>query len=295
MHHSITIIGRFGAIATFSACLISCASPTDRLLKDNELEPEIVQGVAFEHLVVHKQGSSKDSRLHVYNEGDGTPWMDGNVVAIDPTPKNPLALRLMLRDRNSSVYVGRPCYFGVMSSGRCESEDWTFGRYSEHVVESMASAIGRIVAVGGYQEVRLIGYSGGGVIALLAANRVPETTSVVTVAANLDTDEWTRTREFLPLHNSLNPADVDPLLSGIVHVQLAGELDQVVPLSVTESFRRSGHRSELWLYADFDHRCCWEDAWPEILERLDSRLGVPRVSLGERTHARHRKCRAPAQ
>lgn len=288
-------IARIGTISAATLCVASCATPIDRLVKNHHLERKLVRGAAFEHVVIRKRGPTSGEWLHVYIEGDGMPWIGGSVVALDPTPKDPLALRLMLKDEVSSVYVGRPCYFGTTGNEGCEPDVWTFGRYSASVVESMAAAIGSIISDGNYRQVRLIGYSGGGVIALLVVSRLPTVTSVVTVASNLDTDAWTRARGFLPLHLSLNPADSDPLPPSVVHVQLAGALDDVVPLSVTESFRRSGHQSELWTYSDFDHRCCWERAWPDILDRLDSETSSGNVTDTGRTYAHYRKHRVAAQ
>jgi pimeloyl-ACP methyl ester carboxylesterase len=281
MQPDFTDLARTGTIFTAALCLTACASSIDRLVKDRGLERDVMSSSMFEHAVFRKAGAPIGGRLRVYIEGDGTPWIDGNVVAIDPTPKSPLALRLMLLDTVNSIYVGRPCYFGMMGGVHCEPDVWTFGRYSVDVVDSMAAVIGSIVKDGEYHHVTLIGYSGGGAIALLVASHIPEVKSVVTVAANLDTDEWIRIRGFLPLHNSLNPANSEPLPSTIAHVQLAGRQDEVVPLSVTESFRRSGHQFELWLYEDFDHRCCWERAWPDILERLDSAVVGQHVTTGE--------------
>ena len=286
---------RAGALCAAALSLAACASPIERLIADHELEHAVIAGSAFEHTVFRKTGGTTGGRLHVYIDGDGTPWIDGNVMAIDPTPSDPLALRLMLLDGTDSVYVGRPCYFGMSRSSNCEHDVWTFGRYSADVVESMATAIAALVSDGDYTDVRLIGYSGGGVIALLVAGRIPVVTSVVTIAANLDTEEWTRSRGFLPLRNSLNPADSEPLPASVLHVQLAGGRDEVVPLSVTESFRRSGHASELWVYADFDHRCCWERIWPGLLERLESAISSRRVTVGSQTNAGYRQRRAPAK
>lgn len=281
MQPAFTEFARTSTICAALLCIAACASSIDRLVKDHGLERDVIPGSMFDHAVIRKAGASAGDRLHVYIEGDGTPWIDGNVIAIDPTPKDPLALRLMLLDTAYSVYVGRPCYLGMIGGVHCEPDVWTFGRYSVDVVESMAAAIGSIIADGEYSHVNLIGYSGGGAIAVLVASRIPAVTSVVTVAANLDTDEWIRIRGFLPLHNSLNPANNEPLPSTIAHVQLAGRQDEVVPLSVTESFRRSGHQFELWIYDDFDHRCCWERAWPDILERLDSAVVGQHVTTGE--------------
>jgi pimeloyl-ACP methyl ester carboxylesterase len=50
----------------------------------------------------------------------------------------------------------------------------------------MQAALERILASGHFDGVVLIGYSGGGTLAMLLAARVPETRGVITIAGNLD-------------------------------------------------------------------------------------------------------------
>ena len=79
------------------------------------------------------------------------------------------------------------------------------------MVASLAAALRRLVAVGGFERVLLFGHSGGGVLAVLLAPRVPETAGLVTVAANLDIDRWADLHGYPRLHQSLNPARQPPL------------------------------------------------------------------------------------
>ena len=53
-------------------------------------------------------------RLHVYLEGDGQAFVSqGGYASSDPTPRNPLALRLAIQDNsaNAVVYLARPCQY----------------------------------------------------------------------------------------------------------------------------------------------------------------------------------------
>ena len=49
------------------------------------------------------------------------------------------------------------------------------------------------------REVTFVGYSGGGVLAVLIAERLDNVAGVITVGANLDTDAWTEHHGYLPL------------------------------------------------------------------------------------------------
>ena len=152
------------------------------------------------------------STLHVYLEGDGTPWVYRVIVTPDPTPRRPLMLGLMSLDDAPSIYVGRPCYNGTSGASGCDDTLWTSARYSATVVDSMAKAIRVIARRGGYSALRLFGHSGGGTLALLLAPRLEGVLDVVTVAGNLDIEAWTRHHGYSPLRDSLNPAS-EPALA----------------------------------------------------------------------------------
>ena len=74
------------------------------------MSSEVIKGKRFDHKVFHRRGSNGRGGIHVYIEGDGSPWVNGGAtVAANPTPRNPLALQLMATSPYNSVYVGRPC------------------------------------------------------------------------------------------------------------------------------------------------------------------------------------------
>lgn len=120
----------------------ACSSPAQKFSQNAAalgIDPEIVPGTVFQH-VVFKQSRRSSSMLHVYIDGDGTPWRGGRPNS-DPTPRNTLLLRLMALDPGPSVYLGRPCYHGLSGTSPCSNIVWTQERYSEAVVSSMAAAL----------------------------------------------------------------------------------------------------------------------------------------------------------
>jgi len=217
-----------------------------------------VAGDGFRHRVLVQPAADREE-LHVYIEGDGTPWIRGTVVAADPTPKNPLALRLMKRDPAFSAYVGRPCYFGVQDAA-CTPELWTSRRYSPEVVTSMRAVIRELLDRHGAKRLVLIGHSGGGTLAVLLAPAFDETIGVITVGANLDVAAWAAFHGYTPL----DPVELAPLPSRIRQLHLAGGRDRNVPPRLAkEAAERLGSR--LVVTSRFDHDCCWERRWPGIL------------------------------
>lgn len=229
------------------------------------MSAEIITGTRFEHRVFFHQGATAQRGIHIYIEGDGSPWVNGGAtVARDPTPRNPLALHLMAASAHPSVYVGRPCYFDRNQSDGCDERYWTSARYSAEVVESMLTVITRLRSE--LQPVVLIGFSGGGTLAALLADRLEGPRLLITIAGNLNTDSWTEHHNYLPLTESLNPmTNVD--LRGVRQVHLVGLRDQVVPAAQIEAFAMR-HGGTLKRFDTFDHRCCWKNVWPSLLDEL---------------------------
>ena len=191
---------------------VACSVPANELARRARalgFTTEIVRGAPFDHVTFRGPGPRAPS-LHVYLDGDGTPWF-GGLPARDPTPRAPLVLALMARDPSAALYLGRPCYHGLAGAPGCSDRLWTTERYSEAVVASMAAAVRRIATAEGVERVIWFGYSGGGTLAMLLAPRVPETQEVVTVAANLDVAAWVRHHAIRPLDGSLDPARERPL------------------------------------------------------------------------------------
>ncbi len=263
--------GRRGAacaVALALALLAGCATPAERFADRAAvlgLERRVAAGNGFRHVLFWNNPGRPSPILHVYVDGDGTPEIGGYPTA-DPTPRNPLMLRLLDLDPGPAVLVGRPCYYGLAADAACRPALWTDARYSDAVVTSMAAVVDNLLARGAYRRVAWFGHSGGGTLAVLLAGRVAESAAVVTVAANLDIDAWADRRGARRLADSLNPARQPPLSAAIAQHHYAGGRDQIVPPEVTR--RGLGPAAELTVIADYDHRCCWEELWPAILAGL---------------------------
>lgn len=259
------------AVCVFLLLISGCASPSalfDRYAEQEALGKTIMRGRNFEHAVYEKHKDAVSSReLHIYIGSDGTPW-DQNRHAADPTPRNPLALRLMLADAGPAIYLGRPCYHGVGSIEECTSPLWTSARYSEPVIASMAAVIKDLSDERRVDRVVLIGYSGGGAIASLLAARLGNVSTLITVAANLDTDAWTTAHSYEPLFASLNPAQTGPIPQGVRQIHLYGASDSNVPHETTLAFLARNSNARAIEYPDFTHACCWESVWSRTLSAL---------------------------
>jgi len=256
---------RVSALAVLLA-IAACAGPSPRFdLDARELgfDREEVAGAGFMHAVYRARLTAPANRLHVYLEGDGTPWIGGRHAALDPTPRSPVALRLMTRDPGPALLLGRPCYHGHHADAGCGPALWTDARYSEAVVASMARALEAVRPPGA--RLTLIGHSGGGTLAMLLAERVAGVDAVVTIAGNLDVAAWTRRHDYEPLAASLDPSARAPLPPHIRQIHFAGERDREVPPQLVAAAARRQPGARFELRPGFDHACCWLRDWPGLL------------------------------
>lgn len=230
---------------------------------DGGLAVDWVDSGRFRHLAL--SNGLAGQHLRIYVEGDGTPWIRGVRVSVDPTPADPLLLRLMHDADHPAVYLGRPCYFGTASDPNCGSRLWTVDRYGVEVIGAMCDAANRVIDDSDARTVQLIGYSGGGVIVSrmrACTNRLVE---ISTVAANLDPGHWAAHHGYTPLGKTAvvdGPARVAGRVSE-VHWQCTGDTN--VPPAVTETYFESNPHAQRRLVDDCTHSTGWSRYWSEII------------------------------
>lgn len=256
--------------------LASCVSPSNKFARKaleygfGSLE---MDSDTFEHRIYFNQFVSDRvdlTTLHVYLDGDGTPWVKGKWIAEDPTARNSLILRLMHLDKTPSLLLGRPCYYGLNQGFNCENKYWASHRYSSEVVTSMAYVLNTWLEKNKYKELVFIGYSGGGVLAILMANKINITTKVVTIAANLDIRAWSEFHGYKTLKNSLNPAEEAVLHADIQQIHFAGRDDKVVPAFIIKKYAQSQKNARYFEVPGKGHVCCWEKEWSKILDIINN-------------------------
>jgi pimeloyl-ACP methyl ester carboxylesterase len=231
-----------------------------------------VPGAGFTHSAYARIEPGNDL-LALFIEGDGRPWVDGGrSVASDPTPRAPIALQLALETPGSVLYLGRPCYFAARSDPACQMRWWTSGRYADVIVTSMAAAAKRFINEHSVQRVLLVGYSGGGTLAVLLAEQLPQVVGLVSIAGNLDPDAWTQQHHYLPLTTSINPALQAPLTPALPQWYLIGGRDVNVTDGMASRYLRRVPPASIWRFEDFDHACCWARAWPEVYAHIAGQL-----------------------
>lgn len=207
--------------------------------------------------------------LDLYIEGDGLAWLSRNEPSLDPTPRAATGLALAVADPAPNVaYLARPCQFTAMSMNpRCAIPYWTSKRFSPEVVASMDEAVSRLMARLPGQRLNLIGYSGGGAIAVLLAARRADVRSLRTVAGNLDDEYVNQLHHVSPMEQSLNPIDFAARTASIPQIHFSGAEDDVVPSKVAQRFTdRVGSRcARVRVIPGMTHGGDWQKNWATLI------------------------------
>jgi dienelactone hydrolase len=203
--------------------------------------------------------------LSIYIEGDGLAWTSPDQKSRDPSPVNPIGLQLALAQPDGkSAYLARPCqYTSGAERNSCSSRYWTNERFSPLIIQSLNEGIDQLKERFKARRLILVGYSGGGGIASLIAGRRQDVNLIITVAGNLDGTRWAQEKTLSPLEGSLNPSDEIKRVSTIPQVHFTGDKDTVYPNSLTQEFAAKAHAKMIEV-KDFDHVCCWAEAWPRL-------------------------------
>jgi pimeloyl-ACP methyl ester carboxylesterase len=258
-----------------SACSTIPAVP-ERITNAKQLAAQagfkesVLSNVQFDLMVFSKPSKQNNPVLVIYIEGDGRAWKTASLPSDNPTPTNPLALRLAIQDPRPAVaYLARPCQFMPLPSRGCSEKLWTNARFSTAVIENTNEAVEKLKRQYSASELVLIGYSGGGAIATLIAAKRSDIKTIITVAGNLDTDAWVRLYGLEPLSESVNPASVARSIRNIPQIHYVGAKDDVIPPAVSQSFLQkmgSPNKAKVIELPNYGHVCCWTERWTELLK-----------------------------
>jgi predicted esterase len=262
-------------LLTFTALLLtSCASSydaIDRLAQRPEWSVRVFDESAAPSLAAYRQDQASDT-LWVFIEGDGRAWITPRQISKDPTPDNPVALKMALQPQTGSVlYLGRPCQYAGRLITQCSNALWSLERYGPAALNQLERILAVYAAQSQARRIVLVGYSGGGVMAVLMASRRADIIAVITLAANLNVGAWTAHHNITPLSGSLDPstrgASERNALARLPQVHIAGGQDTTVPPMIVTQYTATlprPHRAHVKIEASFNHSCCWAEEWPRL-------------------------------
>ncbi|WPN44535.1 MULTISPECIES: alpha/beta hydrolase family protein [unclassified Pseudomonas] len=258
-------------VSLASGGLTGCADPNrhaESLALSGHLYRDRVDTDGFVLTGFHRI-SRPDLPLTVYIEGDGKAWRTRTLPSDNPSPHQALGLTLAAVDPAANVvYLARPCQFTpLVQSPRCDQAYWTDKRFAEEVVVAMNQAVSHYAARVPGQRIHLVGYSGGGALAVLIAARRQDIASLRTVAGNLDHAEVNRLHQVPAMPESLNAIDVADQIAAIPQIHFSGADDSVVPPVIAQHFvsATDNRCARSFIVAGMNHESDWARRWPELL------------------------------
>ena len=175
-----------------------------------------------------RQMTDAAAPIHIYIEGDGHAFNGRGMPTSDPTPRGTFMRDMAAADSGANVvYMARPCQY-IMSPS-CDQSDWTDGRFSAKIIDSVADAI---IQIAGRRPVVLIGYSGGAMVSGLVIKTHPEINVAqwITIAGVLNHTDWTGHFGDSPLTKSMDMTE----LPDVPQTHYVGSDDDVVPPQLTQ-------------------------------------------------------------
>ncbi|WP_373331824.1 alpha/beta fold hydrolase [Thiopseudomonas alkaliphila] len=246
--------------------LTACQTPQHALehlatQHNYQLHKQLLAGLPLVSLVPKQTNNSRI--LRIYLEGDGRAWINRSQPSLDPTPRHLLIAQLAMQDPLPSIYLARPCQF--IKHDNCRIELWTHARFSQEVLTSLSLALDQLRSEFKNDRFELVGYSGGGTLALLLAAQRTDITQVQTIAGNLSPRLWAKQHNLTPLSLSLDPLDYAEQLKNIKQRHFVGALDSnTSPELFKQYIEQLIPRStciERITVANADHKNGWEHAW----------------------------------
>lgn len=220
-------------------------------------------------LMTYQRFNKRSDSISIYIEGDGRAWETKHRLSEDPTSSNPVALRLAAVDpADNIVYIARPGQYSLSGIPECDSKYWSGRRFAPEVIESIDKVIDIVKERSGAKYLELIGYSGGGAIAVLVAAKRLDVVALRTVAGNLNTSAWCTYHRISQLDGSMNPIDVARKVAHIPQRHFVGSIDKIVPFSIADSFvRMEGDKNDerISIVDGVSHNDGWHKHWRELL------------------------------
>lgn len=254
--------------------IISCNSNQSRLNKAFELaqqtnyKPLVVNFSYFPIQIFYQEHQSKHAAIYI--EGDGLVINSHGDIALNPTPTDPMALKLASVDRRSitKIVIHRPYHYVV--SENPNSKYWTTARYAPEVIQSISEVIKICQRRFNFETIELIAYSGGASVALLLTSRIKGIIKLISFAGNLDHKSWTRYHDTEPLIESLDPIENREILAKIKQIHFLGTDDDNTTLDLGIKYKEQINSEMVKIIPidGFSHDSNWPSIWKEQLMKL---------------------------
>lgn len=218
----------------------------------------------------------------LYIEGDGlyTVSAPAKVISDNPTPTDPVALRLAAQDSGQNVlWAARPCQYnkGWRGGKTCPADYSGSKKFAPEVIDTYNQVLDNMKAYYGIPSFDIVGYDGGAAIAVILASQRGDITSVRTVAGNLDNDAMADLAALPHSTESLNAKDFAAGIANIPQRHFIGKMDTVTPPAVYNSFAQAAGQGpclNVTLVDRADHQGGWVEQW-KVLKDMPMDCAAP--------------------
>lgn len=272
--------------ASVCSCAMSLTGPKSSFIQDAlSIGMHRVEDSAYPGLIMlfspppgPAAPAANTNTLTVFIEGDGARWEDsGFSPPTDPTPRRPLGLALAIQEikiqiqdstehaqmpKGSVAYLSRPCQF--FRGSPCTSNLWTDERYGDQAIESITAALMNLIATTNAQNLYIVGYSGGGVIASLLARNLDNIDCIVTLASPLDLTAWTNRLKISPLSSAKVLRLTTDQTSRVMFSHYIGELDRIVVHKDLGQYSIPSRQNSVAALPGVSHNDGWLQNWLDI-------------------------------
>ena len=225
----------------------------------------LVKGGDF-WITTYQKVANKHDPFVFYIEGDGAAFNGKFKISRNPTPRRQMFINLAAMDeRPNVIYIARPCQYTPMHMNpKCSNHQyWTNKRMSDDSVHAINDVIN---SINNKQKFSLVGYSGGGGIAVLVAARNYMVGDIITLAGNLDHKAFTTHHNVTPMIGSLNPIDYATQVRHIPQLHISGGKDPIIPPFIADKFVQKASSScvKQQIFEDVSHKDGWKKIWEYI-------------------------------
>ena len=263
MHTLLTLL----ALLTLTACGtgIEARKETAQRLLGTQLSATTLHTTSFPLYAALPYRQATEP-LTIVIEGDGYAFVSRSRLSGDPTPKNPAGLKLasaLNAQGQSAAYLARPCQY--VRSSRCSGRYWSVDRYAPEALSALNEAVTQIKARMGAPDtakLHLIGYSGGGYVALNLAAMRDDVAQVTSVAGLLSPHDWTDYHGVTPLNITRSAQDLFTATHNTAFTHYCGEQDKIIPCafqhSVLQRYKPAAAYHRLIRVLGAKHSNVWE-------------------------------------
>lgn len=250
------------ALFVFGACvsLESRLNKADQIIQESGLQRQILKTSFFPIFMAHSDDFKGINHATIVIEGDGYSWVNRYRLSNNPTPKNPVGLKIMASLDRPAMYLARPCQY-VMNP-RCTPAFWSYDRFGEDVISSYMEAFDRIALEYNIEKFNLIGFSGGAYIAFVLSSKRRDIENVVTIAGVLDPRAWTELHDVseIRIHHRLDDLLTSSDQTKFRHICSHG--DDIVPCHHTLQFVQRSYdlnlkNHKVFEYSQENHEDLW--------------------------------------